>query len=415
MFKLSLLFCVLILFVNVLNAQNTGCTDENALNFDENATQNDGSCEYDDVTYNPNFLSNLPDTVNETSGVIVLDNGIWTHNDSGNEPKLYLLDENSYELIRTVHIRDYPNVDWEEITHNEDYVFIGDFGNNNGGRTDLKILKFEKSLLLDNSIDTIDVSEVINFSYPDQTDFQHIDNEHNFDCEAFIYFNDSLQIFTKHRADEFTKHYTLPAEAGTYSAILKDSLEVFGQVTASHIQGDTLIALLGYRPSALFEPFVFLLWDFPSDQVFNGNKRRVSLGTVMEMGQNEAIYFTGNNQGYITAEEINQFDIPPKIFKFDFTHLFSDNIASTQKIDEEISVKVFPNPSNGILTITSDIKKINRLEIYNETGQLLSKTEFLSPKKSVTEDLDSSFGSTLILNIYLENDELIVRKIMLNK
>lgn len=37
-------------------------------------------------------ISELPDEINETSGLIFLENKIITHNDSGNEPILYEID-----------------------------------------------------------------------------------------------------------------------------------------------------------------------------------------------------------------------------------------------------------------------------------------------------------------------------------
>jgi len=97
-------------------------------------------------------------------------------------------------------------------------------------------------------------------------------------------------------------------------------LFVDGQITSSHIQGDSLIVLLGYRPSSLYQPFLYLLWDFPGDAFFSGNKRQVGMGSVLNMGQNEAIHFTGDFSGYITSERVNQLNIDPAIYKFEHIH-----------------------------------------------------------------------------------------------
>ena len=194
-----------------------GCTDPLAENFDPLAQWNDGSCEYPPTSIAPNLLSHLPHEVRETSGILVDENGIWTHNDSGHTPELFLLHPTQFTLERVLAIKNAPNIDWEELTSNETHVFIGDFGNNNGNRQDLRILRFEKHLLNDASLDSIGV-DVISFHYPDQTDFTPSSN-HSFDCEAFVFHNDSLHLFTKHWGNEYTKHYVLPNELGHHTAI----------------------------------------------------------------------------------------------------------------------------------------------------------------------------------------------------
>lgn len=86
------------------------------------------------------------------------------------------------------------NIDWEEISQDADFVYVGDFGNNhNGIRADLHILRITKeSILSDHS-----VIETINFSYSNQTDFAPAgSNNTDFDCEAFIASNGSIFLFT---------------------------------------------------------------------------------------------------------------------------------------------------------------------------------------------------------------------------
>jgi len=346
--------------------------------------------------------------------LIKLENGFWTHNDSGNSPELFLLDSLTFEVIRSVYIKSHSNIDWEELTKNETHVFIGDFGNNNGTRANLRILKLEKSLLLDSNIDTIEVDE-ISFNYPDQTSFTS-SNEHNFDCEAFIYYNDSLQLFTKHRGNEYTKHYTLPSQPGSYTAILKDSCLVEGQVTGAHIQGDSLIALLGYRPNSFFEPFLFLLWDFEGNDFFSGNKRRVNLGTVLEMGQNEAIHFTGDNSGYITSEEITQMNKNAAIYAFGIAHLFENQLKVIKEgVQENQSLRVYPNPNNGKMTIESDTTPIKEAFLLDQTGKIVYHRAFGSQgKNEAILKIHKIEKGSYFLQIKLVNQEMVVKKIVIN-
>jgi len=74
------------------------------------------------------------------------------------------------------------------------YIYIGDFGNNAGTRTDLKVYRVDISDYFTN--DTVN-AEIIHFTYADQTNFSNQIYAHNFDAEALISIGDSLYIFTK--------------------------------------------------------------------------------------------------------------------------------------------------------------------------------------------------------------------------
>ena len=73
----------------------------------------------------------LPEVVKETSGLLFIDGKIITHNDSGDDANLYELDSLSGNLQRTINITNATNINWEDITEDENHLYIGDFGNNN--------------------------------------------------------------------------------------------------------------------------------------------------------------------------------------------------------------------------------------------------------------------------------------------
>ena len=58
---------------------------------------------------------------------------------------LYELNVTNGNVSRTVTIQNAANVDWEDICTDDDYIYIGDFGNNSGNRTNLRIYKVLKS------------------------------------------------------------------------------------------------------------------------------------------------------------------------------------------------------------------------------------------------------------------------------
>ena len=65
------------------------------------------------------FMKALPEDVPESSGLIFYNNRLITHNDSGNLPRLYEMDTLSSQVIRTIRIDNATNIDWEDITQDD--------------------------------------------------------------------------------------------------------------------------------------------------------------------------------------------------------------------------------------------------------------------------------------------------------
>ena len=56
----------------------------------------------------------LPKDLEETSGIILNNGLLWTHNDSGNESELFNIDATG-EIIQKIPITTAKNIDWEDI------------------------------------------------------------------------------------------------------------------------------------------------------------------------------------------------------------------------------------------------------------------------------------------------------------
>jgi hypothetical protein len=295
----------------------SGCTDANALNYNSLAVQNNGSCLYQATNLNAQLVCNVDLTLAEASGIILHNNLFWSHNDSGGDSKIFALDTISGTTIGNVTLS-CQNIDWEDITQSATHVFIGDFGNNLGIRTDLKIYYFPKSAL---TIGATIIPDSILFQYQDQVSFT-TNNNTNFDCEAFIFFNDSLHLFTKNWGNGYTNRYIIPATAGNYTPILKDSFFVDGLVTgASKSEDGKNIALIGYKTGGLFPCFSYLFSDFSQSRFFSGNKRKFNLGSAVNLGQTEGIVMQNNGTFFTVSEKViaGPNTILAKMHRFEFT------------------------------------------------------------------------------------------------
>lgn len=311
-------FSLFLLFFMSLSAkaQLAGCTDALAKNYNPSAIINDGSCVYGNEKIAPVFSITLSDTLRETSGLVYFDNQLWTHNDD-TDINIYALDTIG-KITNLYPLKQLKNTDWEEISQDSTYFYIGNFGNNvSGNRKDLQILRIEKMSLKANEpqIDTIA------FRYSNQVDFTRSKaNTTDFDCEAFIVSKDSLYLFTKQWTNKKTSLYVLPKLPGSYTAQFKGELDVNGLITgATYMEDKKLIALCGY--SKKLKPFLYFLYDFKENDFFSGNKRKITLALPYHQvegitTENGLLYYISNEHFQLKPiinipQQLHQLDLNP--------------------------------------------------------------------------------------------------------
>jgi hypothetical protein len=313
-FRHLIFLLVLILPASYAEAQKSGCTDRLAVNYDQSATTNDGSCRYKRVTIRPLASLTLADTLVETSGLIFWENQFWTHNDN-NDTKLYALDTLYAGVVKNYPLAGITNTDWEEFSQDDGYIYIGDFGNNSGSRTDLKIFRATKSSVLNNSA----VFDSVCFTYSDQAEYTSRAYKTDFDCEAFIVAGDSIYLFTKQWSRKGTSVYSLPKDPGNHVAKLRSFFNVKGLITgAVYLEKQRLIVMSGYNKR--LKPFLFLLYDFSSSDFFSGNKRKVKV--LLPFYQIESITTTNGLKYFVTNEYFSAFSvvkIPQQIHLFELS------------------------------------------------------------------------------------------------
>jgi hypothetical protein len=266
------------------------------------------------------MLNNLPEVLNENSGMTEYDGLLWFINDGGNDSAIYGYDQSKRTLDRSVAIRNSSNVDWEDITQNSDYLFIGDFGNNaSGNRNDLKIYIISKSNLTPTA-DTVVSDGIIHFQYEDQTDFSPVgNNATSFDCEAFIATEDSIILFTKDWLNQQTKLYTLPIVQGNYVAKMRKHWNVNGLVTSAAWSADNqVLFLLEYNEMAL--PILSIFSGFDADNLTYNRESRTEFPNLMPT-QTEGIAILSDGSVLISSEAFTQISNlmkGPELFVVDY-------------------------------------------------------------------------------------------------
>jgi outer membrane protein assembly factor BamB len=260
-----------------------------------------------DVVQNINIRNNevvptvtaLSSSISESSGLAYIDGTLWTHNDSGGEAKLYALDTSNGEILKTVTISNASNVDWEDLAFDDTYLFIGDFGNNNGTRENLKIYKIKRAdLETKSSVE----AEIIEFSYATQTEFTSNSNT-NYDCEAFIAYEDKLYLFSKNHGNEETDMYVLGMNAGVEVAEKMATFDTNALVTGASMDSENkTLALIGYGSRGTPKTWIFS--NFIESNFFEGEEDKITWGTPAK-AQIEGVTHLAKGKLYVSSERFH--------------------------------------------------------------------------------------------------------------
>lgn len=234
----------------------------------------------------------LPAELKEVSGMVRTASGdLWMLNDSRNPPILFRYDPVAGKLLETRRLP-VPNRDWEDLTTDPaGNLYVGDVGNNRNARRDLRIYRYHPAT---GQLDSILLR------YPDQKAFAPTsDRWWNFNCEAMVWFNDSIHLFSKNsfKGNFYTKHYVVPARPGNYTAELRDSICLKNRVVtgaALSRDGQTLALTgyiigkkLGFLPST--KASVFYFTGFSGSHFLKGKAVRKKLPKFLIARQFESV------------------------------------------------------------------------------------------------------------------------------
>ena len=239
----------------------------------------------------------LPKIINETSGLEFYNNNFITHNDSGGEPSLYVFNEDG-EIIETIELNKNPdfeieNNDWEDITNDNEYLFVADTGNNFGNRDNLNIIRVSKGT-------DFMVDGIIEISYSDQESF-FPRPKHKYDAEAIIVIEDKIALFSKDRENLNTDLYLVDKnQNGSQILTSEVSYNVNTLITGGDYDEDrNLLALVSYNSKG--NQYLLLFENFKLNNLENNTFKKFKI--PLEQAQIEAVKIIDEKTFWVTSED----------------------------------------------------------------------------------------------------------------
>lgn len=236
------------------------------------------------------FLSPL---LAEISGMCHYDNNIYALNDGGNGAYIFKLDPLNGELKEKYRLRNLRNKDWEELSVYDGYLYIGDFGNNRGQRTDLAIYRVK--------IDSLHYSEppfvITRMEYLRQEGKTMSKKENEWDCEAMTVTGGGIYCFSKNRKDMITRMYHLKENTHNYLSPV-GSFNAGFLVTGAYYHGDgNYLFLCGYHKKETY----LLRFEVKDKPGFTGEYTRYVLPGLRNT-QVESVFVKGDYL-YLASEK----------------------------------------------------------------------------------------------------------------
>lgn len=340
----------------------------------------------------------LPKFIHEGSGIISWKENFIIHNDSGNEPELFVISKTG-KLISHFIFPQLRNTDWEDICKDDQQnIYVGDFGNNLNKRKSLIIYKINFS-------DSLLKSEEIKFSFTEQHAFPPAEKDKNFDVEACIWKNNFIYIFTKNNTKPYNgivNCYKIPDQAGNYQAVLIDSF-CLGKngyfshsVTAADYNEKTnQLLLMTYQ-------HLFIFSGFSDDHFFSGQFAIFDFGMLT---QKEGICFTGTHSFAVIDEK--RMAIGGNLIYysvedyFNGKSVFSRYLSKTPQItgdkEKKVTFELQHNLTAGtIILALNDGKKTIKKDIHEKSNG----KQFIFP----LPESNKKTQQQLFLHIFLNNE-----------
>ncbi|MCC5936288.1 MAG: hypothetical protein JJU34_03300 [Lunatimonas sp.] len=233
-------------------------------------------------------------------------NLLYTHNDSGGEPHLYLMDYQGKNRGK-IKLQGVKNRDWEDIaigpgpTANKSYVYVGEIGDNQGKYPHISLFRFPEPTDIQSEMEV--TPETFHLTYPDGPK----------DAETLMIDPISGDIFILSKRDSSNTLYTLPADKLRHDGQPLELEKIRKLPITMSVAGD--ISKDG-RHIAIKNYWVIYYWPrLENESIAQALAKDPVLLPYKPEPQGEAIAFLPDGSGYFTLSE-KRMKIDPVLYRY---------------------------------------------------------------------------------------------------
>ncbi|OQP54353.1 hypothetical protein A4H97_23005 [Niastella yeongjuensis] len=216
---------------------------------------------------------------------------LWVEQDSGNPPDLTLLQHNG-TVLKTIHLADAQNRDWEDIVlgggpvPGKQYLYIAETGDNLLAYDDYTIYRLEEPKA---NVDTVRNVDRISFFYPD--------GSHN--AEAILVDPDTNDIYIITKTDLHSKLFKLPVINSTKGM---NEVQEVGELPYNYV----VSAAISPNGKEIVVKTYDAIYHYPrtaGETIPQTLHKKYTSLPYQQEPQGEAIVFDNSDSGYYTISE----------------------------------------------------------------------------------------------------------------
>lgn len=255
--------------------------------------------------------------IQESSGIVASYRNkgyLWTHNDSGDRNRIFLLDANG-KGTREFNLEGATNRDWEAISMVQfpegSYIYVGEIGDNNANHEESAIYRVPEPDITTTTAQYVTLKNVqkISFKYPDGPR----------DAECFLIDQGSKDIYIISKRDNFKRLYRLPYPQSYSSTMTAEFVQelTFSTGTATPLFITDGNVSVDNQEIIIKNYLQIFHWRRNTNEsIPEALKRTPIILPYTAEPQGEGVCFSQNGAGYYTISETGPNFVPVKLYYY---------------------------------------------------------------------------------------------------
>ena len=258
--------------------------------------------------------------IEEASGLVESvenNNSLWTHNDGGDGPFLYLISSFDAKILKKISLVGIKNEDWEDLAigpsilgDTSTYIYLGDIGDNKKNKTIKKIYFFREPKIKNFDNELIEINDIKTISFYSEKKIENFETlmiDPN-SKELFLIAKNKKKKQNIYKIDTENIEIDEIQKAKKYLTLNLKNLK--GEITGGEISRNGQKCLIKTYKNVF-------LWERKKDEKWkNIWSQAPKILKYIPESQGEAICWSNDENAYFTLSENENSDQEQNLFKY---------------------------------------------------------------------------------------------------